>query len=524
MMKFLTIILTMLSFAQLQCASNINWSFPPTVLSSVSVNSSDPHLATDASGDVVAVWVENGFVKASTKVVNMNWGATAVLSATGASSPRVVSDSNGNATAVWLEGGIVKAASKPFGGNWSSVSSLSTAGATSPALAVDSAGDVVAVWARNGNVESSTKLFGANWQARVTITSTAAASPSIAIGNTGANTRVVVVWTATSGSVSGIFSSTKLISGSYSAQQLISDGTRNATNAAVAVNTNGDASAIWYQYDVSGVNYSNVVVETGSRSNATGTWSSPQVISAPGMRNPSLLSASIAYDSIGNLLAVWNTSFDDATYNVESAIKPLRGTWSDVTEIVQNNLYSNAVDLSVTAFGDVLTSYLFYNGGSLLIQSSESDIDAGAENVWSVPITYSSSTNNCCSKIVASLNGNVMNAASVWVNNNGTNNIILASTGSRNLILPPSGLAVTQQTNNFGVFTEYQNTLSWTASTDPNVAGYLIFRNGVLIQEVDASVLQIVDHNRVQNGSLTYGVSAVDAQGSQSKIISVNYP
>lgn len=509
---------------QLQSASNINWAFPPTVLSTSSVNASDARIAIDTNGDVVAVWLENGVVKANTKTVSGSWGTVATLSNTGASSPRIVSDTSGNAIAVWLESGIVKASSKPFGSGWSSVSSLSSTGASSPELGVDAAGDAVAVWVRNGNVESSTKLFGAAWQTRVIINSTNAALPRVAIGSTGSNTRVVVVWTATSGSVNGIFASTKLISGAYSAQTLISNGSRNATNAYVAVDASGNACALWYQYDLSGVIYSNVSVETACRLNSASTWSSPEVLSIGGVRNPSLLAAAIAFDSIGNAIAVWNTSFDDANYNIESALKPVRGTWQNITTFVNNNLYANMVDLSATTYGDVLASYLFYNGASMLIQSSETDINAVEDNTWAVPITYSSGTNNCCSRIAAALNSNVLNAASVWINYNGSHNLVVATTGSRTLIGPPSSLSVTQQTNNFGVFTEYQNTLSWTASTDPSVAGYQIFRNGMLIQEVDASTVQIIDHNRVQSGAVTYGVAAVDSQGSQSRIISINYP
>ncbi len=85
---------------------------------------------------------------------------------------------------------------------------------------------------------------------------------------------------------------------------------------------------------------------------------------------------------------------------------------------------------------------------------------------------------------------------------------------------------VTQSTNNFGVLTEYYNTLTWTASSDPNLTGYIIFRNGVEIGNLTSSYLQFTDHNRQISSSvtLTYGVAAVGAGSNQSATVSVSFP
>ena len=482
MKKLLISFFTLFSLTQLQC-NNINWSVPPTTLSSVSVNASDPHVAIDANGNVIAIWMENGLVKASTHHVNMGWNTAVTLSATGASSPRIVSDSNGNATAVWLVGGIVYGASKAFSGNWSSSTALSSSGASAPDLAVDSAGDVIAVWVSGSNVQSSTKLFGASWQSRVSITSTAAACPRVAIGGSGSSQRAVVVWQGTSGTTNVTYASTKLISGSWSTGVVISNTTHNASCPAVAVDPNQNTTAVWYRYDVTGTNYSNVVVQSSTMP-SSGSWSTPVSLSLPGIRNPANLTARVAYDSTGNALALWNTSFDGETFNVESAVRPVRGTWTSPTDLVSANLFANEADLAVTSFGDVLATYMYYNGASLLIQSVEADISASISNPWSVPINFSTGTDNGYPRIAASLTGNVINAATVWMTYNGTHTLIAATTGKRTVVLPPSSLAASQSLNNFGVFNDYYNTLSWNASTDPTVTGYLIFRNGVFIEQV----------------------------------------
>jgi hypothetical protein len=358
----------------------------------------------------------------------------------------------------------------------------------------------------------------------VTITSVAAASPQVAIGGSGSTTRAVIVWQGTSSSVPVTFSSTKIISGSWSAEQVISDTTHNAANAAVAVDSSGNATAVWYAYDVNGTAYSKVVLQSATRPAASGNWSAPVSLSSSGIRNPAALVARVAYDTIGNAIAIWNTSFDDDTFNVESAVKPLGGNWTLATDLVSSNLFALAEDIGVTAFGDVLSTYMFYNGASLLIQSAETYINGADNNDWGVPITLSTGSQNGYPRLATSLTGNVINACALWISSNGTNNNIVATTAVKNLVLPASSLSVTQNSQNFGVFTEFYNTLNWTASTDPNLAGYLIFRNGVLITSLDASATNFRDDNRTQNGSVVYGVAAIDSQGSQSRIATVNFP
>lgn len=524
MKKILCVLFMFLAFSHLYSSSNVNWSSPPEILSGVNMDSSDPQVAIDAHGDAVAVWIENNLVKSSTKTVNGNWTPELVISASGASSPRLVSDSNGNAIAVWVENGVIKGATKPFNGNWSTPTSLSGTGASSPTIGIDTAGNVIAAWVRGNNIETSTKLFGMNWQTRVTITSTAAANPSIAIGGTNSNTRAVLVWQGTSGGTNVVFSSTKLISASWSSAQVISETTHGAVRPFVAVDSNANALAIWYAYDFVGSNYINVVVKSAARVASTGTWGAVSDLSAPGIRNPANLTARIVFDRIGNAIALWNTSFDDETFTIQSSVKPVNGNWSDTVDLVSSNLYAYSAELAATAFGDVLGLYLFYNGNSLLIQSVESDINGFLNNFWSLPITISLGTNNAYPKIAASINGNVIHTAAVWENFNGVHNLIVASTGSKTLVLPPTNLCVTQSLHNFGVFTEYYNTLSWHASVDPNVVGYLIFRNGLFIGQVDADVLQFVDDNRTANGAVTYSVTAIDGQLTQSATVSINFP
>ena len=246
-------------------------------------------------------------------------------------------------------------------------------------------------------------------------------------------------------------------------------------------------------------------------------------LSENGLRDPATLMSRVAYDANGNAMALWTNSFNDATYTIQSAVRPVRQDWSEPVTLV-NNSYTYGADLGVSALGDALALFMYGIGSALQIQSKESDISGFNNNVWSAPITLYSSAENGFPHVATTLTGNTLNAATVWLTNNGSINQVVASTGTRSIVLPPSSPTVSQSTNNFGVFTEYANTLSWTASTDPSVVGYLIYRNGEFLGQVSASTVQYVDHNRVQNGSVTYGVSAVNVQNSHSKIVNVNFP
>lgn len=504
---------------------NLDWDLTPDTLSRTNINASEPQIAIDKNGNAVAIWIENTAIRSSRRPVNGSWSSAVTISGTNASNINLVSDTDGNATAVWLENGVVKAAGRTLNGNWSNSTALSNNNASSPTLCVDNDGDVIAAWTRNGNVEASVKPFGSNWHTKSTLSSNDAARPAIAIGGDGNDTKAVLVWQGTSSDGSdAIFSAAKLINGPWTSPVQISRKGQNSVQPNVAVDPNGNALAIWYAYDYDGVNYSHVVVRTAERNTDTGTWSKVSTLSQPGIRDPETLMARIEYDSIGNAIALWNNSYDDETFSLESAVKPVYENWSDPVDLVHSNLYAFSADLSTTSFGDVLGLYMFYNGASLMIQSIESDINGYLNNFWSVPITISQGSNNGYPKIAASLKGNVLRAAALWINNDGNRNIIMSSSGAKALVLPPSNLNVSQSSNNFGVFKEYYNTLTWNASQDPKTIAYLIFRNGVFIAQVGADVLQYVDNNRERNGSVTYGITAIDDQQMQSRTVSVNLP
>jgi hypothetical protein len=515
--KIWVLFLTIVSFSQLM-SSHINWPGLPITLSSGTQDASDPAVRIDLNGNAVAVWVENSIVKSSKYILNQGWSGPMTLSNPGASDPQIVVDQSGNANAIWVENGIIKSSMHLFGGSWETSVSLSIPGASSPRIAVDLNGDVVGIWTRNGVIESSTKPFGGKWPILPDILAVDGAdSPEIAIGAD--NRTVVAVWHAVSFSIDTIFSADKLISGKWSEGQILAN---YSVNPKVAVDPNGNAVAIWYQFYTSGPAFINVTLQ-GAPKPFDENWDASVNISRPGIRNPEDLVACVSFDGNSNAIALWNTSFDDSNFAIQSAILSANGNWSSPLDLVNLNLYAYDLDLSVDSKGDALAVYMLNTNSSLKIQSSESDISA--YNVsWDTPATLSAGGINGFPCIAAQLNGNKIHAVAVWVKNNGVHNNIQSAIGMGKVLNLPLNLTVEQRVHNFGVFNEDYNTLSWQASSSPNVPGYLVFRNGVLINTVGPHVFQINDENRNPHESGTYVVAAFDSQNFQSSTVFINFP
>jgi len=196
----------------------------------------------------------------------------------------VIAGSQGSATAVWQlyggESGIVKSAVRRAGGSWSAPFRLfdDVSDIYASQIAVDPAGNTTAVWERHEGhsfvVQSATRPAGGNWSAPVNLSK---------LG-------------------------------------------RFARDAQIAVDPQGDATAIWARS-----NGRNLVVQ-GAMRPAGGSWSAPVDISAhhgQGGFYPRLV-----MDSWGNATAVWK-GYDRNRHNlaIQAATRPLGGGWSPPTDV-----------------------------------------------------------------------------------------------------------------------------------------------------------------------------------------------
>lgn len=502
------------------------WSSPPETISSAGLDASDPHLGMAASGDVVAAWLESGLVVSRSKALSNPWDTLATLSGSGATSPQLAVDPSGNATAVWVESGSVKTADKLSGGSWSSATSLSTSNSSDPQIAVRSNGDLVAVWIESGVVKSKTKLFGGSWSTADTLSASGADSAHVAIGDNG---DAFVVWHSQNGIslIETIYAANRPNGGSWSAASTISNASENSVQPQIAVDPSGNATAIWYTYSLSGSAYFNVALKASSYSKIGFAWETPvQLPYRSGKKNPSELQSQILYSQSGLPVASWTNSIDGATFQIVSSQRGTDGVWTEPFEMA-NSLYAYSINMAVSSVGNIFAAYMNYNtaSSSVVIETRESQLGGVIGGGWTGPFILSTGTSNGFPGISAVVTGGTnSNAAAAWLSFDGSNNILQAVTGTGTLVIPPSSPGITQSFNDFGIFQEYYNTITWSASTDPNLVGYIIYRNNDILAFIETDTLKYVDNNQAQNGSVVYGVSAIDYSGAESAVVTVSFP
>ena len=65
------------------------------------------------------------------------------------------------------------------------------------------------------------------------------------------------------------------------------------------------------------------------------------------------------------------------------------------------------------------------------------------------------------------------------------------------------------------------NQLTWTLSSSLEVTGYFIYRDGIKIATVGASVHTYKDHNRKKGVSYTYAITAFNSAGNESSPVNI---
>ncbi len=501
------------------------WS-SPTTISTTGVNSTNPTIGMDSSANAVSVWLENGIVKSSNLPFGGSWGTASALSSSGATTPQLVVDAAGNATAIWNQAGAIETASQPFGGSWGSATTLAASGSSIPQLAVDTSGNVVAVWLASGVVQTATLPFGGSWSSVTSLSGSNANAPQVAIGGG----VVLAVWHQLNGSTSlnNVQGVTSTIGGSWSSVATVSNTAVDSTYPQAAVCVLGNALVTWFGKVTSPLGDISVTLDSSALP-IGGAWSSPVTVSNTSTRDPSLLFSKLRFANNGNAIALWtdsDTSVGEPYFDLFSAQSPNLITWGQPL-LIAEDLHAYTGDIAITTGGDVFGIYMAtdLSTGDVAINTVESHVGDINTDFWTQDVIISNSgTNNGYPQNAAVIVGTNTYGNAVWMNYDGSNTIIQASTGSGALIAPPSNLTVVQDVNDFGVFQEYYNVLSWDASTDPNILDYAIIRDGILLTEIYYTNLSYTDHNQVEGGSVTYDVRSIDNSGTASLPVSVSFP
>ena len=253
----------------------IGWE-APSLLEAGDGDAWAPQVAMDDSGDAVVVWFQFDYwedVYACTYTVGVGWSTAEIIENDDSWStfdPRVGVDSGGNAIAVWQQyvnsWSSVMANHYVKGVGWGTpvlIEANETGDAWSPEIAVNDHGDAIVVWQNffGNSVEdnwtdiwANRYVVGSGWQSEELIEDNNTLHgwiPRVAIDNDGNG---IAVWMCEDNNVSaGIWSNRYFAGSGWGSPERLSTADCNSSwGHQIAVNDNGDATAVWCQFDALG--------------------------------------------------------------------------------------------------------------------------------------------------------------------------------------------------------------------------------------------------------------------------------
>lgn len=281
-----------------------------------------------------------------------------------AENPQIGVDANGYAIAVWTQKDSVRDniwASRyiPKTG-WSTPQLIETNNegwAFFPQIAVDPSGNATAVWyqwdgARN-NVWTNRYTPSAGWGAAElleTDNAASAGSPQIAVDPLG---NATAIWTQSDGSSINIMARRYVPGTGWGNIEVIENGNANAYVPQIAVDPSGNATAVWYQRQglLNHIRANRYVPQTG--------WGADQLIETDDKGHA--YDPYVAMDSIGNAMAVWRQN-DGTGDNVYSNRYDINSGWGTPKRLDNDNGPAENPHVAMDPKGNTITVWRQWNG------------------------------------------------------------------------------------------------------------------------------------------------------------------
>jgi hypothetical protein len=389
-----------------------------------------PQVALDGHGDAAAVWVRsngaNNIVQAAFRPAGGTWQTPRDLSAPGqnTANPQVGLDDRGDTIAVWdrFDGSneIVQAAVRPAAtGAWQTPQDLSSAGqnAIVPRLSVDGQGDAVAVWQRfdgtHAIVQAAARQADAGFGAAQDLSAAGqdAFQPDVALDRQG---DAIAIWERSDGTNFIVQTATRTAAdAAWQTPQAVSAAGQNAFEPQVAVDGQGDATAIWVRADGK-----NDIVQAAVRRAATASWETPQDLSAAGQN---AISPDVAVDGQGTAVAVWDR-FDGSNDIVQAAVRPAGAGFGAAQDLTAAGQDADLPRVTVDGRGDAIAVWERPKGTDLIVQAATR---TAADAAWQIPLDLSAAGHSAFTPQVA-VDGQG-DAIAVWARSDGMNNIVQAA-------------------------------------------------------------------------------------------------
>lgn len=504
-----------------------DWSMPPEIISP-SLNATTPYIASDRSGNSVAVWY----------IITDDVLGTGTLQGA-----RLVSGAvNGLGQPAWI-------LTNPI-----AVNVLVPTDNSPLSLGMDAVGNAVVAWIDNSNNVFISRMPAgqSNWSSSLVVNTQL---PSEDVGfpfvSTAQNGNTVILWSSSPsvGQYHVLANVYDEANNLWKGQQdLFGGSTVDSPTNQVAINSQGNAVAV-LSATFSGLQA--VAYDFGLNS-----WS---VI--PAIPPPDFIHASVAIDAFGNALFVWidfndnsvhtaTLPFGQALFTQQSVLSfsaafgaslpkiqaASNGSalvvWPEISGSLASARYASEnwilnsnlnlgniptkIALSLDAQGNAIASWTTLEA---LTSSIQTAFLSANQNIWTLLTQISANGSNQNSQLALTVNGD---AVAIWENDINPNE--LSGTINSSIFisiihpLPPSEFLASAIKNKFLSQTDYIHRLTWQASLDPSIIYYQLYRNGVLLAQIPANgfFYQYDDHKRKRKEVDIYTLIGITATGLMS--------
>ncbi len=445
--------------------------------------------------------------------------------------PLVAVDPRGDATAVWEHNNgtntVIQAATRPAGGTWGAPVTLSAGGENSfaPDVAVDAQGDATAVWERSTGIGGDTVQQAAFrpaagvWQAPVDVSAAGKTADRVAVA-VDPQGDATALWDIFTGANYIMQAASRPAGGAWGLAVDLTGSGGDAVWPQASYDAHGDVTAVWYRSQGA-----NLIVQAASRP-AGGVWQSAIDLSLPGTATE----PQVAVDPRGDATAVWLRS-NGANPIVQAAVLPAGGVWQSAVDLSTAGQSADAPQVAVDAQGNATAVWDRSNGANTIVQAAQRP----AGGSWQAPVDLSvGGADALLAQVAVDPQGD---AVAVWYRRNGTDWIVqaaqrpaggswqapvdLADSGS---LAPLPQVAVDGHGNATAVWFEPEGSTSVAEAAGLDAAGPLLDGlsvpvSGVVGVPVSLSVSPLDVFSAVASTGWSFG----DGQGAAGASVSHTY-
>jgi len=393
----------------------------------------NPQVATDASGNALAVWQQHDGTRtniwANRYTAGTGWGTAALIetdNAGAATDPQIAMDANGNALAVWsqFDGSRVNLLANRYtaGTGWGTPTLIEseTGNAREPKIAFDAAGNALAVWhqtqGERANLWANRYTAGTGWGTAALIETNDAGSAAQVQLAVGAGGNAIAVWKQHDGRNDSIWSNRYTAGTGWGTAVLVENANDGADQEPqVAIDANGNALAVWSRHAGTRTDV------WANRYTADAGWGTPVLIESDDAG--SAIHPQLAFDASGNALALWTRQTDGGAVDSVWSNRYTAGTgWGTPAQVGSSHMaFGSRIAFDVNGHA-LAVGYEVNEGGHYNAWASRYQAGRG----WSAPVPLESDHTGAMSGVELAIDANG-SALAVWLQVSGARVNILAS-------------------------------------------------------------------------------------------------